>query len=189
MLLQQDANEFLKAMLVKASEHKRSQHWTVVKKSTMPQGTKPIKAIWSFKRKRFSDGTLNKHKARLCAHGGMQQWGINYWETYDPVFSWISVRFLLILLEMLNLDTRTIDFYLAFPKLEIPVYMHLPAGMQFEGISSMTNLISWNLKSLFTVWSKRAPTGMICYKKHSIHEDLRTQQQTHAYFYIVTSLS
>ena len=39
---------------------------------------KTIQAIWSFKRKRYPDGTLNKHKARLCAHDSMQQWGVSY---------------------------------------------------------------------------------------------------------------
>ena len=34
--------------------------------------------IWSFKRKRYPDGTLDKHKARLCCHGGQQQWGVDY---------------------------------------------------------------------------------------------------------------
>ena len=24
------------------------------------------------------DGTIDKYKARLCAHGGMQQWDVNY---------------------------------------------------------------------------------------------------------------
>ena len=42
-------------------------------RSEMPSNTKTIMGIWSFKRKRLPDGTLNKHKARLCAHGGMQQ--------------------------------------------------------------------------------------------------------------------
>jgi len=57
----------------------------------MPEDTKTIMSIWSFKRKRYPDGTLNKHKARLCAHGGMQTWGQNYWETYAPVVNWASV--------------------------------------------------------------------------------------------------
>jgi hypothetical protein len=46
--------------------------------SDMPPDTKTIMSIWSFKQKRFPDGTLNKHEARLCAHGGMQTWGTNY---------------------------------------------------------------------------------------------------------------
>ena len=43
--------------------------------------------IWSFNRKRHADGSLNKYKARLCCHGGQQEHGINYWDTYSPVVS------------------------------------------------------------------------------------------------------
>ena len=90
-----------------------------------------IMAIWSFKRKRFPDGTLNKHKARLCAHGGQQQWGVNYWETYAPVVNWISVRFLLIVSGLAGLETQDLNFVLAFPqaKLDVPVFMEIPPGV------------------------------------------------------------
>ena len=62
----------------------------------------------------------------------MQQWGVNYWETYAPVVNWISVRFLLILGEIAGLESRAIDFVLAFPQadLDVPVYMELPHGME-----------------------------------------------------------
>ena len=65
----------------------------------------------------------------------MQQWGVNYWETYAPVVNWISVRFLLILSELAGLESRTIDFVLAFPQadLDVPVYMELPIGMEVPG--------------------------------------------------------
>ena len=61
----------------------------------------------------------------------MQTWGVNYWETYAPTVNWISVRFLLIIAEILQLETQAIDFVLAFPQadLDVPVYMELPAGM------------------------------------------------------------
>ncbi len=136
MLSQPDKRDFLEAMLKESSEHEARNHWTVVRRSSMPEHTKPIQAIWLFKQKRFPDGSLNKHKARLCAHGGMQQWGVNFWETYAPVVNWISVRFLLILSEILGLDTQAIDFVLAFPqaKLDVPVYMFVPAGMKLTGI-------------------------------------------------------
>ena len=96
----------------------------------MPVDAKTIMAIWSFKRKCFSDGTLNKHKARLCAHGAMQTWGQNYWETYAPVVDWASVRLILAIAKIHGLSSKSIDFVLAFPQadLEIPVYMELPIG-------------------------------------------------------------
>eukprot|EP00957_Ditylum_brightwellii_P140542 10707434-Ditylum_brightwellii.AAC.1 len=72
-----------------------------------------------------------KHKARLCAHGGMQQWGVNFWETYSPVVNWITVRTLLAAATIHELPTECIDFILAFPqaKLDIDVFMELPIGV------------------------------------------------------------
>ena len=49
--------------------------------------------------------------------------------------NWISVRFLMIVAQILEIDTQAIDFVLAFPqaKLEVPVYMELPADMNLSG--------------------------------------------------------
>ena len=87
-------------------------------------------SIWSFKRKRSPAGQLLKHKARLCAHGGMQKWGENYWETYSPTVSWMAVRALLAVGIIHDLSTSTVDFTLAFPQvdLDIDVFMELPMG-------------------------------------------------------------
>ena len=74
--------EFVKAMMKELDDHTVSQ---------MPSNMKMTMAIWSFKYKHWPDGMLNKHKAQLCAHGGMQQWEVNYWETYAPVVNWMSV--------------------------------------------------------------------------------------------------
>ena len=91
-----------------------------------------FKLIWSFKRKRLPDGSITKYKARLCAHGGMQRWGIDYWETFAPVVNWIIVRTLLTLAHVHGLESRSIDFVLAFPqaRLTTDVYMELPFGFK-----------------------------------------------------------
>ena len=72
MLKQEDSADFVKAMLKEANDNENREHWEIMLRTNMPKGIKTIMAIWSFKRKRFPDGSLNKHKARLCAHGGMQ---------------------------------------------------------------------------------------------------------------------
>ncbi len=91
----------------------------------------------------------------MCAHGDMQQWGIDFWEIYALVVNWISVRFLLILSEILGLDTQAIDFVLAFPqaKLNVPVYMFVPAGMKLTRIPDDANhmyilKLEWSLYGL-----------------------------------------
>lgn len=134
MLKQKDRAEFIKAMLVEIQAHESRNHWTVHLRSSLPPKAKTILAIWSFKRKRRPDGSITKHKARLCAHGGMQRWGENYWETYAPVVNWLSVRTLLVLSILLPLETRSIDFVLAFPqaKLDVDVYMEVPVGFTVD---------------------------------------------------------
>ena len=106
---------FFEAMEKEINDHEEREHWTMVERSSLPSATKTIKAIWSFKRKRFPDGRINKHKARLCAHGGMQRWGENYWETYSPVVNMVTVKLLLVISKLHGLDSKSIDFVLAFP--------------------------------------------------------------------------
>ena len=78
MLKQPDVSKFVEAMVKEIDDHVRREHWDIIPRSTMPTGTKTILAVWSFKRKRLHYGTITKWKARLCCHGGMQQWGVNY---------------------------------------------------------------------------------------------------------------
>ena len=55
-------------------------------------------AICSFRQKRDNIiGKATKYKAIICAHGGMKEKGINYWEIYAPVVQWMSVRIMLAL--------------------------------------------------------------------------------------------
>ena len=129
---QPDWPQFVVAMEKEIEDHEGRGHWDLVLRTTITPGNKPIKAIWSFKRKRFPDGRLNKHKARICAHGGMQQWGENYWETYSPVVNMISVKLLLVIAKIHGLESKSIDFVLAFPQadLDVDIWMELPIGFQ-----------------------------------------------------------
>ena len=67
------------AMEKDISDHEKGGHWSIFHRDTIPNKEQPIKKIWSFKQKRKPDGELLNHKARLCAHDVMQQWGNSYW--------------------------------------------------------------------------------------------------------------
>ena len=71
MLKQPDRADFIRAMLKETDDHENWNHWEVIPRWQKPPDAKTILAIWSFKRKRYPDGRLNKHKVRLCAHGGI----------------------------------------------------------------------------------------------------------------------
>jgi hypothetical protein len=133
-ITQEDAHLFVEAMQKEVTDHELRNHWTIVRCSTAPRTTKPIQAIWSFKHKHCPDGTLVKHKARLCAHGRMQQWGTNYWETYSPVVNMVTVCLILLLTWMYKLESKAIHFFLAFPQadLDVDIWMYLPMGFQVD---------------------------------------------------------
>ena len=165
MLQQEDRAEFIKAMLVELNEHESREHWTLLPRSVMPQSAKTILSIWSFKRKRFPDGRIMKYKARLCAHGGMQRWGEDYWETYSPVVNWVSVRALMVLSLIHGLETKSIDFVLAFPQadLDTDVYMELPFGFDCDGSRSYVlklNKSLYGLKNSSRNWFQHLTSGL-----------------------------
>jgi hypothetical protein len=126
---EEDRDDFIQAMIKEIGDHENNNHWVLVPRSAI--GDAPtVKAIWSFKRKRRPDGSLLKHKARLCAHGGMQVHGVNYWDTYAPVVNWITIRMMLTLSVIHELYTTSIDFTLAFPQadIETTIFMEIPLG-------------------------------------------------------------
>ena len=135
ILLQKDKNELVTAMMKETTDREVRNYWDTMLRSDLPPGAKTILAIWSFKRKRFPDGRIQNYKARMCAHGGMQTWEEHYWETYAPVVNWLSLRTLLIISILNDLEARSIDFTLAFPqvKLDVGVYMELSAGFDNGG--------------------------------------------------------
>ncbi len=131
MLQEADHKKFFEAMEINISNHKNHSHWDLMLRKDLPLGAKTIIAIWSFERKQFPNGMLNKHKAQLCAHGGQQTWGQDYWDTYAPVVTWASVQLLLIVAKIHGLKLKSINFVLVFPQadLDVPVYMELSAGV------------------------------------------------------------
>ena len=92
---QEDRLLFVEAMEKDIRDHEKVGHRTVVSCGTLPNKALPIKSIWSFKNKNKSDRGILKHKAFLCAHGGMYQCGDTNWETFSPVVKILNVRLFL----------------------------------------------------------------------------------------------
>jgi hypothetical protein len=131
-----DKAKFEEAMLLEVKAHTDNGNWIIVKKSQVPIGTKILPAVWAMRRKRkIATGEAYKYKARLNVHGGKQEYGVNFWETYAPVIAWATIRLYLILAILNRKVTRQIDFVLAFPQadIECDLYMEIPRGFQFEG--------------------------------------------------------
>jgi hypothetical protein len=74
---------------------------------------KVISGVWALKRKRYPDGRVRKLKGRYCARGFEQVEGVDYFETFSPVVMWLTVRLLLIMSILLNLETTQINYTVA----------------------------------------------------------------------------
>ncbi|KAL7575399.1 hypothetical protein ACA910_007307 [Epithemia clementina (nom. ined.)] len=98
-----DRRQFLEAMDVEINGHIKGKHWIVVPRTEVPKGTRILDAVWSMRRKRRLDTReIYKWKARLNVHGGQQEHGVNYWETYAPVVMWPTIRIFFILAILLG---------------------------------------------------------------------------------------
>jgi Reverse transcriptase (RNA-dependent DNA polymerase) len=148
---QPDANEFLKAAIDEVQAHEDRKHWQVLPISEVPKGVRILDAVWSMKRKRrLLTNEVYKHKARLNIHGGQQQYGINYWETYAPVVTWAAIRLILVLVIIYSWHTLQIDFVLAYPQadVECDLYMKIPKGFIIQGVSGKTHALKL-IKNLY----------------------------------------
>ena len=128
-----DREQFLAAIVKEVNAHIEGNHWEMIHVSEVPEGEKILDSVWAMKRKRdIKTQQVYKHKARLNIHGGQQEFGIHYTDTYSPVVSWFAVRLILIIAKLAGYRTRQIDFVLAYPQADIPYdnYMHLPHGVK-----------------------------------------------------------
>jgi hypothetical protein len=102
----------------------------IVSRSTIPSDNPPLPVIWSFPRKRRPDWTISKYRSRACPHGRHQIEGVNYWDTYAPVFSWWTVRLTLILSLLSCLKSHQVDYVSAYTQapLDCELFLNIPPG-------------------------------------------------------------
>jgi hypothetical protein len=68
----------------------------------------------------------------LNLHGGKRIYGMNYFETYAPVVTWLVIRLMIIFGIIFCWALHQVDFVMAYPQapIEMDIYMELPQGIQ-----------------------------------------------------------
>jgi hypothetical protein len=127
-----DAAGFMKAMEIELDTLISMKAFVIVDKKPWMN---VVSSVWAFKRKRYPDGSIRKLKARICARGFEQIEGVDYFETFAPVVQWMTVRIVLIMTILLNLENKQIDYTAAFLQAPIDhdVYVEMPKLFQVKG--------------------------------------------------------
>ena len=78
-----------------------NHNWELV---DLPPGCKPLSSKWVFKRKHKVDRSIDKYKARLVIKGYKQTEGLDYFDTYSPMTRINSIRMVLVIAALRNLE-------------------------------------------------------------------------------------
>ena len=159
-----DSDKWVVAMNEEMESLYKNGTWVLV---PPPKGKKIVGCKWVFKRKEDSSGVENaRYKARLVAKGYSQVQGVDFIDVFSPVVKHSSIRILLALVAMHDLELEQLDVKTAFlyGDLEEKIYMKQPEGFEIEGKKDQVCLLKkslYGLKQSPRQWYKRFDSFML----------------------------
>ncbi|CAH9124988.1 unnamed protein product, partial [Cuscuta epithymum] len=120
----------------------------------LPKGRRALKNKWVYRIKTEESSSKPRYKARLVVKGFGQEKGIDFEEIFSPVVKMSSIRVVLGLAAVQDLEIEQLDVKTAFlhGDLEEEIYMEQPEGFKVPG---KENLVCRLMKSLYGL--KQAP--------------------------------
>jgi hypothetical protein len=103
--------KWINAMDKEMESLRKNDVWELVE---LPKDRKAIGSKWVFKLKTDSNGSVERHKARLVAQGFSQKHGQDYDETFSPVVRFESLRTVIALAVQNDLQLHQMDVTTAF---------------------------------------------------------------------------
>jgi hypothetical protein len=146
----------------------------------LPKDRKSAGCKWVFRTKRDASGHIVRHKARLVAKGYSQVEGVDFNETFAPVAKFTTIRCMLAIGAIMDLEIHQMDVKTAFlnGELEEDIYMDQPQGFMQDG---KEHLLCKLKKSLYGL--KQSPRAWYqCIDMFFTHEDLFRSQADHSLY-------
>ena len=127
----------------------------------LPVGRKPLPCKWVFQYKYVFGSEKPKYKARLVAKGFKQEHGVEYNEIFSPVVKMTTLRLLLRVVAIKDLELEQLNVKTAFlhGDLEEDIYMSQPAD--FTTMWEESHLVCrlkktlYNLKQVSRMWYQK----------------------------------
>ncbi|KAG8491363.1 hypothetical protein CXB51_014484 [Gossypium anomalum] len=124
----EDSKRWMFAMQEDMESLHKNITWDLVK---LPKGKKVVHCKWVFKKKEGTPGVEEpRYKARLVAKSYSQIPGLDFTDVFSPVVKHSSIRALLSIVAMHDLELEQLDVKTAFlhGELEEDIYMQQPEG-------------------------------------------------------------
>ncbi|KAG8481139.1 hypothetical protein CXB51_025904 [Gossypium anomalum] len=154
----EDSEKWMFAMQEETESLHKNKTWDLVK---LPKGKKTVRCKWVFKKKEGTPGVEEpKYKARLVAKGYSQVPGVDFTDVFSPVVKHSSIRALLGIMAMHDLELEQLDVKTAFlhGELEEDIYMQQPEGFTVSEKEDYVCLLKkslYGLKQSPRQWYKR----------------------------------
>jgi len=140
---EQSAN-WQSAMEEEFNWHLENGTWTLVE---LPVGKKAVGSMWVYRTKHNADGSIERFKARVVALGNFQRPGLDFFETFASTLRSSTIRIVLALAAIEDMELRSIDISYAFTNsdIDVEIYMAQPQGFK----QGSKNLVCKLNKSLY----------------------------------------
>ena len=155
--------------------HIKNGTWELV---PLPNDRQTISCKWVFHHKRDQNGKIARFKSRLVARGFTQVYGIDYLETYSPVAKLASIRILLAIATVEDLEIHQMDAVTAFlaENIDEEIYMDQPEGFSIvnkDGKKLVCRIRKglYGLKQSARLWNQKIRRILESYGFVSTHAD------------------
>jgi hypothetical protein len=158
-----NSSKWLIAMNDEFESLQRNSTWDLVE---LPAGKRPLKCKWIYKKDDISGVEPTRWKARLVVKGFEQRESIDFNEVFSPVVRHSSIRVMLAIVALFDLELEQLDVKTAFlhGDLDEEIYMTQPKGFFAPG---QEHLVCHLKKSLYGLkqaprqWYKRFDSFML----------------------------
>ncbi len=126
------AQQWAYAIKEELDQLEKNKTWTLVAENDIEQGHKPLSGKWVFKVKREVNGAIARFKARWVVRGYLQQFGIDFDQTFAAVVKPMAFRVLFAIAAYydLNIDQMDVKTAFLYGMIDQLVYVQIPKGSE-----------------------------------------------------------